>query len=142
MTFRPANECFGCSRGLAIGFGLCFSAGALASTGTDTWAPGRALMVCLGIAFSVSIFFCYKNMRPADELITSDECLVVWTNGKQSKFAWDQVKKLMEHSGGESVDYYLHLQNWPMIPLGKGDEARWFLYECARLSGVRVTKKG
>ena len=89
-----------------------------------------------------SIAHGYRSYWHVDELVTTPEHLVVWSKGQQAQFGWHAVDQLIEDSGPESVDYSLKVQGRPTIPLGEGEEARWFLYECARISGVKVTKKG
>jgi hypothetical protein len=142
VTFRPANELQGLSGCVGIGFGLVLVAGAILVSGPETTVIGRVLVAGFGLFIAGSIAYSYRAYWYADELVTTADELVVWSKGHQAKFGWQTVDQLVEDSQPESVDYFLKVQGRPTIPLGEGEEARWFLYECARISGVKVTKKG
>lgn len=144
MTFRPQNELHRLSGCIVAGFGLAFVLGGMLISGPETTflLLGRILASGFGLVILVASLYGYRYYWITDELITTPEHLVVCANKSQQKFAWSEIEQLIEDRGAEDTNYFLKLHRRSMILLGEGDEARWFCYECARLSGVRVTKKG
>lgn len=111
-------------------------------SGSETTLLGRILASGFGLVILGASFYGYRNYWITDELITTPDHLVVWSKKSQYKFGWNEIDQLTEDAGEENTYYMVKLRGRPTIMLGEGQEARWFLYECARLSGVRVKKKG
>ncbi len=144
MRFRPQSELQNFSGCIVAGFGLAFVLGGMLISGPETTflLLGRILVSGFGLVVLVASLYSYRYYWITDELITTPDHLVVWSKKQQTRLGWDEIERLTEDAGGENTYYIVKLRGRPTILLGEGEEARWFLYECARLSGVRVTKKG
>ncbi len=142
MTFRPQNEHQTLAGCVLLCFGLAMILGALLITGPETTILGRALALGFGVVIGVAALQGFRSYWIADQLTTTPDHLVVWSKNQQFKIGWNEIESLIEDSGPESVCYFLKVYDRRLVLLGEGEEARWFLYECARLSRVTVTRKG